>query len=85
MPLKYSKGKWASEQIRGKRLFALELLYFETLNMLRRERRRQVIDETMATSAYPDLLDLPIHIEPFSVLATRIWQLRESVTAYDAA
>jgi predicted nucleic acid-binding protein len=33
----------------------------------------------------PHLLDLPIERDPHRVLVPRIWQLRESFSAYDAA
>ena len=32
-----------------------------------------------------DLLDLPVHRHPHDILLPRIWELRRSVTAYDAA
>jgi predicted nucleic acid-binding protein len=79
------RGEWVAKQVLGKRLFAPELLYYEAANILRREERKETIDETAAAMAYRDLLDMDIRLEPFSVLASRVWELRGSITAYDAA
>ncbi|SDL34400.1 Predicted nucleic acid-binding protein, contains PIN domain [Glycomyces sambucus] len=79
------RGEWVAKQVLGKRLFAPELLHYETANILRREERRGSIDSTAAAMAYRDLLDMDIHLEPFSVLANRVWEMRGSITAYDAA
>jgi predicted nucleic acid-binding protein len=79
------RSEWIAEQVLGKRLFAPEMLPYETANILRREARKGTIDETTAGMAYRDFLDMAIHIEPFSVLANRIWELRGSISAYDAS
>jgi predicted nucleic acid-binding protein len=79
------RGEWVAKQVLGKQLFAPELLYYETANILRREERKGAIDKTTSALAYRDLLDMEIHLEPFSVLATRVWELRGSITSYDAA
>ncbi|MCD0442465.1 type II toxin-antitoxin system VapC family toxin [Glycomyces sp. A-F 0318] len=79
------RGEWVAKQVLGKRLFAPEMLYYETANILRRESRKGTIDETTASVGYRDLLAMKIYCEPFSVLANRVWELRGSVTAYDAS
>jgi predicted nucleic acid-binding protein len=78
-------SEWAVGHMRGKRLFAPEILHYETANILRREARKGTIDETAAALAFRDLQAMPVHCEPFAVLASRIWELRGSVTAYDAS
>lgn len=79
------RGEWIAKQVLGKHLFAPDLLHYECANILRREERKGTIDETSAALAYRDLLDLGVHLEPYSVLANRVWELRGSITAYDAA
>ncbi|GAB4000273.1 PIN domain-containing protein [Glycomyces albus] len=78
-------GEWAAGVIAGKVLFAPELLRYETANILRRHRLAGLIDETSASSAHCDLLDLAIHFEPYPLIADRVWELRDNVTVYDAA
>jgi predicted nucleic acid-binding protein len=78
-------GEWVAEQLQGKTLFAPELCQYEAANILRRHYLRGVIDQTAANSSYQDLLDMPIHLEPFSVVAGRVWELRDNVTSYDAS
>lgn len=79
------RGEWVAKQVLGKRLFAPELVHYEAANILRREERKGTIDQTTASMAFRDLRDLDIHLEPFSVLASRVWELRGSITSYDAA
>ncbi|WP_026929850.1 type II toxin-antitoxin system VapC family toxin [Glycomyces tenuis] len=79
------RGKWFAVQMLDKQLFSSEMLHYEVTNILRRGRRQGSLDETAANLAFQDLRDMAIHLEPFSVVATRIWELRESVTAYDAS
>ncbi|WP_030144421.1 type II toxin-antitoxin system VapC family toxin [Glycomyces sp. NRRL B-16210] len=78
-------AEWAVGQMRGKRLFASEMLHYETANIIRREARKGTIDETAAALAFRDLLDMQVHCESFAVVADRVWELRRSVTAYDAS
>ncbi len=35
-------------------------------------------------SAHADLLDLPVALYPFAPFADRVWELRATVTSYDA-
>lgn len=79
------RGEWVAKQVLGKRLFAPDLMHYEAANILRREELRGSIDSTTAAMAYRDLLDMDIHLEPFSVLANRVWELRGGITSYDAA
>ncbi|MDI3315019.1 MAG: type II toxin-antitoxin system VapC family toxin [Mycobacterium sp.] len=38
-----------------------------------------------ATQAHADLLELPVDLWPYEVLATRVWELRATMSVYDAA
>lgn len=39
----------------------------------------------LGAQAHADLLDLPLELWPYELLASRSWQLRENLTIYDAA
>jgi len=47
--------------------------------------REREFDEHRAQAAMRDHLDLPIERYPHDVFFQRMWELRENVTAYDAA
>ena len=53
--------------------------------MLRRLVREAMISSLRAQEAIDDLLDLRVTRYPHDVLLPRIWQLRQNLTAYDAA
>ena len=53
--------------------------------MLRRYARTGEVDEARERQALEDLADLPLVRYPHDLFLARIWELRESVTAYDAA
>lgn len=78
-------GEWVADEIRGKQVFASEMVHYEVANQLRVHQRRNKIDATTANLAFQDLLAMDLRTEPFSVLASRIWELRGNVTAYDAS
>lgn len=78
-------GEWAAATLRGAMLSAPELVHFETANVL---RRLQVAGELLpveATLAHDDLLLLPLQLWPYAPLAQRVWDLRGSLTCYDAS
>lgn len=56
----------------------------EVANILRRLELSEDVAPEIAALAYADLLDLPVDLYPFDVLADRIWELRRTVTSYDA-
>jgi predicted nucleic acid-binding protein len=66
-------------------LHAPELLDLEVAQVLRRLVREGAVSATRAEAAIQDLLDLRITRYPHSVLLPRIWQLRQNLSAYDAA
>ena len=75
----------------GQRLFAPtetlhapELLDLEVLQVLRRHWRAGSLSASRGKIAVADLHDLPVVRHPHGDLIERIWQLRASVTAYDA-
>lgn len=69
----------------GETLHAPHLIDLEIAEVLRRYARSGVISAERASEALADLADFPLTRYPHSILLTRIWQMRNSLTAYDAA
>lgn len=69
----------------GETLHAPHLLDLEVAQVLRRQRRAGVVDELRGRRALDDLRALRIARYAHDIFLLRIWQLRDSVTAYDAA
>lgn len=65
-------------------LHAPELVRAETLNVLRRLERAKQISTPEANAAYDDLMQLNLQEFAFEPFADRIWNLRHTVTSYDA-
>lgn len=70
---------------RGESLHAPHLLDLEVAQVLRRLAREEIITVHRAEEAVRDLLDLRIRRYPHFVFLSRIWQLRNNLSAYDAA
>ena len=66
-------------------LHAPHLIDLEVAQVLRRYVRSAVISAERGAEALADQADFPLTRYPHSVLLTRIWEMRHSVTAYDAA
>jgi predicted nucleic acid-binding protein len=66
-------------------LHAPHLLDLEVAQVLRRFVREGDVDEPRASEAIDVLSSLDLTRYPHDVLLPRIWQLREALTAYDAA
>lgn len=69
----------------GETLHAPELLDIEVTHVLRRYWRAGDITASRGREAVRDLADLPITRYPHTPLLDRTWQLRQNLTAYDAA
>lgn len=67
------------------RLYAPHLLDIEIAQALRRLVQLKEIKAKRAEQAFEDLADFILQRYPHGNLLGRIWQLRESVTAYDGA
>lgn len=80
-----SVGDWVAERVNGVTPAAPHLAVFEAANILRRQQLRGASDATGATLAHQDLLALRLQLWPYSSVAARAWQLRDNITAYDAA
>jgi predicted nucleic acid-binding protein len=69
----------------GETLHAPHLLDLEVTQVLRRYARSGELTAQRGGQALEDLVDLPLVRYPHEVLLPRIWELRDNVTAYDAA
>lgn len=66
-------------------LHAPQLIDLEVLSVLRRAVGVSKLDPKRARLALDDLMDLPLTRYPHEPFLRRIWELRESLTPYDAA
>jgi len=77
-------GTWAEEILAAGSLHAPELARAEATNILRRLERAQQITTIEANAAHDDLMQLNLEVFSFDPFADRIWELRHTVTSYDA-
>lgn len=77
-------GQWAETVLDSGSLFAPHLMPVEVANILRRSALAREISDDVAALAHRDLLDMRVTLVPYRPFASRIWELRENVTAYDA-
>ncbi len=78
------EGVWSEHIMTGGALYAPALAPVEVTSALRRLESSKKITTPEANSAYEDLLLLEIELFPFAPFASRIWELRATVTSYDA-
>lgn len=78
-------GDTARTRLRGERLAAPDLVDLEVLSVLRGQLRGGALERRRAELALADLMDLPLERAPHRPLLGRCWELRDNLTAYDAA
>jgi predicted nucleic acid-binding protein len=80
------RGTAVTEEMRRARfLHTLDLAYVEIVSAMRRKAVRGELSNRRARQALADLAAAPIMRHPAAHLAERIWDLRASHSAYDAA
>ncbi len=80
-----TRGSAVADRLaRDPNLHVPHLAIVEVASMLRGWVRVGLLDATRAKAALADLADFPATRWPSDVLLNRIWELRESLTAYDA-
>lgn len=77
-------GAWAAEVLGSEPLAAPHLMPVEAANILRRAARAGDLSEDAASLAHVDLVQLPVELFPYEPLAGRAWELRRTLTTYDA-
>lgn len=78
-------GDGVRARLRGERLAAPEIVDLEVASVLRRQVAAGAVAPRRAALALDDLLALPVARAPHRPLLARCWELRESVSVYDAA
>jgi len=79
-----SSGSWAEQIVSGGDLHAPELVLVEATNILRRLERAKKISALEAAAAHQDYMRLDIAVYAFGPVADRVWELRHTLTSYDA-
>ncbi len=77
-------GTWAESLIEAEVLAAPHLLGVEVANTLRRISLAGDISADSASLAHGDLSALRVELFPYEPFADRVWELRKTVTSYDA-
>jgi len=77
-------GRAVAERLRGRDLAAPDLMFAEAANVLRKLRLRGALSDAEASMAYAELLELPIEPWPFETVEQRVWDLRATMSAFDA-
>jgi predicted nucleic acid-binding protein len=76
-------GTWADHLLATDDLAAPHLMPVEVANVLRRAAMAGEVSADTAALASADLLSLRVELFAYEPFATRVWELRENVTAYD--
>ena len=77
-------GRWAEALVAAEQLAAPHLVMVEATNILRRAALAGELSTSDAGMAHLDLVRLRVELFAYSTFASRVWELRENVTAYDA-
>lgn len=77
-------GAWAEAMLVSGPLAAPHLMPVEVANVLRRLALAGEISADVASLAHEDLISLRVELFPYGACASRAWELRSNITAYDA-
>jgi predicted nucleic acid-binding protein len=77
-------GRWAESVLASAPLVAPHLMPVEVANILRRATLAGEISADVASLAHGDLISLRVALFPYPPFASRVWDLRANLTAYDA-
>jgi predicted nucleic acid-binding protein len=78
-------GQWALGVLAQPGVSGPQLVTYEASNVLRRLELSGAITADTAALAHRDLRSLPIDLAPYLPFAQRIWDLRRTLTVYDAS
>lgn len=78
------EGRWARELLAEPAVIAPHLLPVAVTQTLRRLVRARSLSADVAALALEDLSDLAIPLHEFGPHSDRVWELRDTLTAYDA-
>src|SRR6185312_5823389 len=77
-------GEWARALLANQALTAPHLMPIEAANVLSRSVLRGELSDADAEMAHHDLVELPVALVPYAMLASRAWARRGHLTVYDA-
>lgn len=77
-------GVWAESLLLSGALAAPHLMPVEAANVLRLSASAGDISADVASLAHEELLSLRLELFPYTLCASRVWELRSNITAYDA-
>ena len=77
-------GSWAADELTGQRLAAPHLWPVEVTHAVRRLAMSGQVSTEVAALALGDLSDVSVALFPFAAFADRVWELRSTVSPYDA-
>ena len=77
-------GQIGLDRLQSDALAAPHLMPVEVASVLRRAEMSGDLSADEADSAQADLADLSVALFPYEPFAQRVWDLRQSVTPYDA-
>lgn len=77
-------GERVADILSDSQLVSPELLHVEVANVLRRRRSAALLTHEQAAEAFTTLCDLPVTVWPFRAMATRVWELGDNLSTYDA-
>lgn len=77
-------GEWASQLVRDHDLAAPHHLLLEIARVLRRAELDGLVTADMAAAAHDRVLDLDVQLFPYEPVGRRVWDLRNTVSTYDA-
>lgn len=79
-----SAGSWAMSALMSGPLAAPHLLPVEVANVLRRSVLKGNISPDVGSLAHAELVSMRLELFPYAPFADRVWELRPTITAYDA-
>ena len=79
-----SLGRTARERLPSEPLVAPHLMPVEVASVLKRAELSGDFSSGEAEVAHSQLLDIPVALFPYEPFAQRVWDLRQSLTPYDA-
>lgn len=77
-------GRWSAARLVDHDLVAPHLLLVEASNTFRRLELSGELTSARASDANADLVHLRLQLFAYAPLAERVWELRHTVSAYDA-
>jgi len=77
-------ASWAAETMSGHVPAAPHLMPVEVASSLRRAERLGQLSAGVSAMAHGDLGDLGIDLYPYEPFAERVWEMRHTISSYDA-